>query len=74
MKTIAEFDKPYDALLIILKDELQANSIEYHISGENGHNIQYNALTFEIQVMVEDSDYDAAVRIYNELKEQKKII
>ncbi len=73
MKTIAEFDKPYDALLILLKDELQANSINYHISGENGHDVQYISLTFEIQVMVEDKDYDAAVRIFKELREQNKI-
>lgn len=73
MKTIAEFDKPYDALLIELKDELQANSIEYHISGENGHNVQYISLTFEIHVMVEDKDYDAAVRIFEELRVRNKI-
>ena len=72
MKTVAEFDKPYDALLILLKDELQVNSIKYWIFGENGCDVQYISLTFEIQVMVEDKDYDAAVRIFNKLKEQKK--
>jgi hypothetical protein len=72
MKTIAEFDKPYDALLILLKDELQVNSIEYQISGENGHDIQYNSLSFEIQVMVEDRDFDVTGAIFNEVLKRKK--
>lgn len=68
MKVIAEFDKPYDALLIMLKDELQANSIDYQVSGEKGHDVQYLALTFDIKVLVDDTNFDTAVRILKKLK------
>jgi|GEM_PF-2771916 len=72
MKIIAEFDKPYDAMLIMLKDELQANSIEYKVTGENGHDIQYNAFNFEIQVLVTEKDFTAAAAIFNDLKRQNR--
>lgn len=72
MKIVAEFDKPYDALLILLKDELQANLIEFEVTGEKGSDIQYNSLTFDIKVIVDDNDFDSAISIYNRLNEQIK--
>lgn len=72
MVIVAEFDKPYDALLLLLKDELQANSIKYDIIGENGNDVQYIAITFDIKVMVDENDFDSALAIFNELREKNR--
>lgn len=73
MKQIAEFDKPYDATLLMLKDELQANSIEFFITGENGNNNPYMAVTFEIGIMVDESDYETAMSILGEVRKKQSV-
>ena len=69
---LAEYDKPYDAMLIRLKDELAAAEIRFRVEGEQGIVGKYDLLTFVFLEMAHESQFpeanDNKMRIEEEMK------
>ncbi len=69
---LTEFDKPYDANLIKLKDELAADVIDFKIEGEEGNIGNCDALTFEIRIFIDLSRHQEANQIKKNIEDEMK--